>query len=265
MTFEEFKDEVFTKVKDARPDLTLELTEITRSAGEKYTGIAVRGRTLAPVVNLNAFYENYNNGSSVTTVVDEVCNIFEENATPEGLNFDPEETINYDKVNHFIFPRLVPKKDQYLALPHTEVADLLIVFGIRMFENDDGFGEGLVTQDLLESWDVSPEEVLGRSMINLSLETYEDLSMGPMTMISNRFKSKGAAMALHPEVMTKYSDCYILPSSIDDIIAIPKDAVDDVDMLKEMVKTVNDSKVSENMRLSYNVYEYRDGKLEVAV
>ncbi|WP_405373459.1 DUF5688 family protein, partial [Pseudobutyrivibrio sp.] len=67
-------------------------------------------------------------------------------------------------------------------------------------------------------------------------------------------------MAVNPKTMdritAKLGDVYVIPSSVDETLIVPKSAVDDVQELARLVRQVNDSDVRPEDQLSNNVYEY---------
>lgn len=62
----------------------------------------------------------------------------------------------------------------------------------------------------------------------------------------------------------KIGDFYILPSSVHEIILLPKKDGMDVSEIRTMVQEINEAEVSVNDFLSDNVYEYVNGKVVVA-
>lgn len=91
----------------------------------------------------------------------------------------------------------------------------------------------------------------------------------PLWIISNEERIYGAAGFVIPEVLKKASETigcdsfYIIPSSIHEVILIPKSEEIGVidDNLCDLVWEVNQTVVMPRDFLSNNVYEYYDGKL----
>ena len=83
----------------------------------------------------------------------------------------------------------------------------------------------------------------------------------PMYVLTNEGSVNGAACVLSPEAMDKVRDTvgdgvYILPSSIHEVIILPMDRFDDPEKLADMVRSVNQSAVSPEIKLSDNLYTY---------
>lgn len=91
-----------------------------------------------------------------------------------------------------------------------------------------------------------------------------------MFVLSNKRKINGASIILYNEPLDELSDklsddLLIMPSSIHEVLAIPASSMDAID-LKQMVREVNDTEVSEQEILGYSVYRYNreTGTIEVA-
>lgn len=88
----------------------------------------------------------------------------------------------------------------------------------------------------------------------------------PIYIITNKRKMYGAscvyAKGLKDILTTYIGDFYLLPSSIHEMIAVPKD---DIESYKDMVQSVNSSVLSDEDYLSDNIYDLiSDGNLQIA-
>ena len=91
-----------------------------------------------------------------------------------------------------------------------------------------------------------------------------------MFVLSNKRKMNGASIILYNEQLEQLSDklnddLLIMPSSIHEVLAVPASSMDAAD-LKQMVREVNNTEVSEQEILGYSVYRYNreTGTIEVA-
>lgn len=87
---------------------------------------------------------------------------------------------------------------------------------------------------------------------------------GPcMYVATNTNRNYGASVMLYPLFLQEFakktkSDYYVLPSSVHEVILVPKKNEEgEVEMLKEMVKDTNKTEVAEEEILSDTVYLYR--------
>lgn len=84
---------------------------------------------------------------------------------------------------------------------------------------------------------------------------------GKMYVLTNEQKTNGAAVILNDKVMDQISEkvggeFYILPSSVHELLIVPRDAGMEVPELEKMVCEVNATQVSVEERLSDHVYAY---------
>lgn len=91
-----------------------------------------------------------------------------------------------------------------------------------------------------------------------------------MFVLSNKRKINGASIILYNEQLAQLSeklndDLLIMPSSIHEVLVVPASSMNATD-LKQMVREVNDTEVSEQEILGYSVYRYnrKTGAVEVA-
>lgn len=83
----------------------------------------------------------------------------------------------------------------------------------------------------------------------------------PMYVLSNRQKLYGAVCMLYPDLLKNFTDkigqdCYILPSSIHEVILVPAGAVSGGEELREIVTDINRTQVAEEEVLADSVYFY---------
>lgn len=89
-------------------------------------------------------------------------------------------------------------------------------------------------------------------------------SEDPMYIITNRSKCNGAVSVLDKETMDSLvdrigSDLTIFPSSVNEMIAVPKDMVEGKEALN-LVKQVNETAVEDKDKLADSVYSYSKEK-----
>lgn len=83
----------------------------------------------------------------------------------------------------------------------------------------------------------------------------------PLYVITNRQRSQGASAVLSPGLLLRltvergWADCFLLPSSIHEMIALPG-TMADTERLRWMVQDVNECAVRPEDLLSYSVYRY---------
>lgn len=103
-------------------------------------------------------------------------------------------------------------------------------------------------------------------------ETSADLSAPysdiPLYVLSNSRAEDGAAAITRPEILKdiieKLGPVYVLPSSVHEVLILPKAQAPDVESLRAMVQEVNATQVAPEERLSGNVYEISGSRLVIA-
>lgn len=293
LSYNEFKKHIEETIKDHLTeeyrDYDMQFQNITNSRGS-YEALLIKPASkldvpvVTPALNISEAFRNYQNGMDLEEVVEKLADIRMNATLDSGLN--PANILDYDKVKDIIIPRLLntTRNLDYLSnVPHTEMDDLSVIYAVKINDN----AQAVVTNDLAEKWEVDCEMLHVKAMKNLETEPYffnhimETLMYGPYTksltieevnprdyehvppffILSTENKTKGAIAAMNPVVMDKitekFGDLYVLPSSVHEVVIVPKNAYDgDVQQLVNMVKSVNDSEVAPEEQLSNNVYEY---------
>ena len=293
LSYNEFKKHIKETIKDHLTeeyrDYAMEFQHIVNSRGS-YEALMIKsvvksdGPSITPALNISEAFKNYQNGMDLEEIVEQLADIRMKATLNTGIN--PTDVLNYDKVKNIIIPRLIntTRNLDYLEnVPHTENEDLSVVYAIKFNDN----AQAVVTNDLMEKWNVDCGTLHDVAMKNLETEPYffnhimEMLMSGPFAKslvldevdphdyenippfftLSTKNMTKGAVMAMNPVVMDKISeklgDVYVLPSSVHEVLIVPKAAIStDVQQLLNMVKSVNESEVAPEEQLSDNVYEY---------
>ncbi len=292
MNFDEFKKEVKENIKnyltEEYQDYDLRFDTIKKASGYEYEALMIspkeKGMSVMPALNITEAYDNYSNGMEIESVISKLADIRMNVAIPE---FDKEDIFNYERVKERVFPRLIntAANTEYLAdKPHKDIEDLSIVYAVRVTEDESGFAEAIITDDLAEMWGVDRDELNARAMDNIAqrpplFKNIEDVLFHgmdnpgyeiediepenytvPFFILTNQQKTKGAVMAVSPKTMdritAKFGDVYVIPSSVDETLIVPKSMVDDLDRLVDMVREVNATEVAPQDRLSDKIYEY---------
>lgn len=298
-TYEEFKNYVRNNIgkhlSEEYEDAKMEFQEIKKSGGEVYEALMIsvnngESMKVIPALNLTQAFHQYSQGANIDNIVRDLADIRMNAKLPEE-NLG-KQLLDYEVMKPKIFPRLVNSaaNAQYLSdKPHIRVADLSLMFAVRVQEDQKGMAEAIIDDQLAEMWGVDAAQLRDVAMENMSTrEPYfanieeeifgmkgsnptgnifsrlEDVDLKsfdiPFFILTNAQKCKGAVMAMDPKTMSKISEklgaVYILPSSVDEVLIVPRDVMEDVGQLAKMVSQVNDEAVNPHDRLSNHVYEY---------
>lgn len=309
MTFEEFMQEIADNIKDHLPDQyqdsTIQLNTVQKN-NEALDAITITSpdSNVSPTIYLNSFYEDYQNGQDMDTILDHIADIRVEHEVSQ--DFDVSKITDFDQVKDHIAARVVGIEDNSDLLdqrPHAVMDDLAVTYCVMLGEDANGSMSVPITNQLMETWGVTQEElhdlakanqdeltpstfksmneVMAEMMIpqmmsdmGVDRETAQEMieSMMPpedkMYVLSNEQKLNGAAALLDDKMMDQIAekvggDFYILPSSVHEVLIVPADAGMDLKDLEAMVQEVNETQVAPQDRLSDHVYQYDNDTHEV--
>ncbi len=165
-------------------------------------------------------------------------------------------------------------KEFLKEVPHITMCDLALICRLTK-EGSEGIYFTVLTNRLLQKFGWSKEELFTEKWLGtnalLEFETL-DVSFGaPFNLyaVTNKAKLNGAACIFFPTVLEQARkklgyDFYIILSSIHEILLIEKD-LEKVEAYKKMIKEANQNRevVAENEILSYNLYEFVNGKVSI--
>lgn len=297
-TFESFKETIKSRIGEYLTEdfenANMTFSDVKKSNGTCYEALMIRRAdeqkySVVPALNMNLAYEAYTNGTKdIEEILKELADIRMNAPIPEGLNRNMFS--EFDLASGRIYPRLInaDMNSGYIEnKPHVQVADLVVVFTLRINEDSSGFAEAVIDNDLMKMWGVNVDDLNKAAMDNLAastpifinledalfgnfdgsgfnLDTIDEDSPLPLFMLTNKQKTKGAVMCIcskyMDQIIDKFGEVFVLPSSVDEVLIMPKSSIRRQDMevsdIVRMVRQVNEEAVKPEDRLSDNVYEY---------
>ena len=288
LTFEEFTDYIRENLLiHWWEDREITIKKVTKNNGRQLTSLTVTrvGQTFFPTFYLEDFYEYYRQDPKNHRILQEIRESFE-NAEKVSSHMDIEKMFSYEAVCDKIVFRVInyeKNKETLIDCPYVRMYDLAVTFRILCSMDDISVSSTLITNDNLEDWGVSKEEVLLRAhwntrrMFPVKLRSMaealihfeeeeikadsQDCFSHMMYILSNEQLMNGASVILYENLLEELSDklkasYYLLPSSIHEMILIPDFLGLDENQLLEMVYEVNRSLIEEEDFLSDSVYYY---------
>lgn len=291
MEYREFLENVRKEV-ESRYDsnVSVTLNHVMKNNGTELDGITImeKDKNIAPTIYINSFYDRYREGVSLKAVVSEIIRIYNQNKNSININADYFE--NYENVRKTIVYKLVNyQKNKKLLedVPYKRVLDLAVVFYCLIEQRKGVSATALIHNEHLRIWNVTEDEIyndalkntpvlLAGSIVPMSKILSEIAGTAPVDndekvceytgedilyVLTNSSRVNGAACVLYDNLLKKFandvhSDLYILPSSVHEVIIVPKKNAFDKSELADMVREVNEQGVSQDEILSDNVYEY---------
>lgn len=162
-----------------------------------------------------------------------------------------------------------------------EFLDLSAVVRVVLKMDKEGMASMALSKGAAEILGMTEEEIYAAALANtlrlfppklMNLGRYVEMSIGGKLLfgedevttyiLTNQKEVDGAIYLMSPEVVGAIAealedDLYILPCSVNEVLLVRASELEDgVDELKEMVRDVNETVVSEKDILSYSVYYY---------
>ena len=296
MNINEFVNEVRGNIKGFLPK-AYENAEVSVTEYQKlnviYEGLMVKREKemISPIINLDQFYEIYQNQPETTmeVICRRIAKVVME--TPIEVNLNPIMDYNIAKYNLFIRVSSAEKNKDILAnVPHQLKEDLAITYHLITNMRGGELSSLLIKNDLLKQYGIMaeqlhedamnssphimPQEVSSIGMIREFLEQdpfmmsseendmlQESEPAPSFYVVTNQKKLDGAGVIFYPGMMEYLGslfcqDYFILPSSIHEMIVLPDNGENIVNELKMMVSEINATQVTPSERLTDEVYHF---------
>lgn len=264
------------------------INHVIKNNGCEMDGLVImeKGKDIAPTIYLDSFYELYTNGENIKNIIRQIEVIYEQNKN--NVTFDVNILKHFDTIKDKIVYKVVNYRSNEKLLeqvPHKRILDLAVVF-YCLLDNEYGrSATALIYNNNLKNWNVTIDDVYKAALkntpdllhskissmaalfekcgVNVDGEEVDlkDYVPSDMYVLTNESKLNGAACILYENVLYDFAqklgaDLYILPSSVNEVILLPKLSMFEKDELVNMVKEVNTEGVAADEVLSDHVYEY---------
>ena len=264
------------------------INHVIKNNGCEMDGLVImeKGKDIAPTIYLDSFYELYTNGENIKNIIRQIAVIYEQNKN--NVTFDVNILKHFDTIKDKIVYKVVNYRSNEKLLeqvPHKRILDLAVVF-YCLLDNEYGrSATALIYNNNLKNWNVTIDDVYKAALkntpdllhskissmaalfekcgVNVDGEEVDlkDYVPSDMYVLTNESKLNGAACILYENVLYDFAqklgaDLYILPSSVHEVILLPKLSMFEKDELVNMVKEVNTEGVAADEVLSDHVYEY---------
>ena len=264
------------------------INHVIKNNGCEMDGLVImeKGKDIAPTIYLDSFYELYTNGENIKSIIRQIELIYEQNKN--NVTFDVNILKHFDTIKDKIVYKVVNYRSNEKLLeqvPHKRILDLAVVF-YCLLDNEYGrSATALIYNNNLKNWNVTIDDVYKAALkntpdllhskissmaalfekcgVNVDGEEVDlkDYVPSDMYVLTNESKLNGAACILYENVLYDFAqklgaDLYILPSSVHEVILLPKLSMFEKDELVNMVKEVNTEGVAADEVLSDHVYEY---------
>lgn len=295
MTYQEFEKKVIAKLKE-RTGLEIEHCNYPKINAFKQ-GIILNDEKkfngAFPVIYLNPFFEEFQSEEKdIDEIVEHIIQDYEKWKF-QGDSIEIKDFMEFENCKNYIFPRLINRERNEEFLKNavsTSFCDLEVVYYVEYVDEYEVGYAMLISKKHLEIWNVSESTIIECAKQNIKrkpiyIETMRAIlgRMFPKTLgkegeekagqyeiyvITNKGNSYGAYEILREEVKERLREIlkdnfYIIPSSIHETIVLPAKEVTSKEELKDMVREVNNTLLSQEEILSYNIYFYDFSKEKI--
>lgn len=292
MEYCEFVEAVKLEVeKRLEKEEKLFINHVIKNNGCEMDGIVIMrdDDNISPNIYLNPFYNEYENGMSIQDVSNNIIEFYNNNKGQISinsqffLNFENiKKTIVYKVINYESNKKLLEK------VPHKKILDLAVVYYCLLEQFEDMSVISLIYNEHIKAWKITQDYIYKvarkntpkllkysiKSMTDMVIDKFKDdfklkfnqtelkeLKQNDMFILTNESRLNGATCMLYENVLDKFaneikSDLYILPSSIHEVIILPKKEWYKKSDLESMINEVNTDNLSVDEILSDRVYMF---------
>ena len=296
MVYEMFQTKIANTLRSCLGnDYELMLQKVPKNNGTILDGLCIirKEDNLSPTIYLNSYYERYQDGISLNSIIQEILDIYQENSSVTSLDFSilNDFSLLKEKVVYKLI-HTASNEELLKDLPSIPYLDLSIIFYLYLEKNENGQMTSLIHNEHLKLWDTSPQELYNLASINtpkllpVELNSMEEVmrsiakehlgneyreeflddllsarTISPLYVQTNSVGICGACTILYPNQLKNFADMaeadlVILPSSIHEVLLLPYEANLSFQELTDMVSHINRAEVPVEDRLSDQVYLY---------
>lgn len=287
MEFKEFSETVKVTISGLLgPEKEVALRENLKNNDTLMTGIIIknRGDSVSLTLYIDESYGEYLEGKSIEEISEDILIQY---ATIPVPDFTADSNILIYKENKSkIMYRLVGKEgnEQFLKEhPHRDFLDMSIVYYVLIDESIHGCSSVLIRNEHMKTWGVDegelykqackhtvlkfpPEIITIESLVNECFdeegEKLEDSDL--IYVLSNQRKHYGASCLLYDGILEYIEEklggnCYIIASSVHELLIVPECESDIHNDLLEGVRSGNELYLSKEEYLNNTMYYYQSG------
>lgn len=301
--FEEVKEAVRNKIpEELRDEIIVNTQEVIKTNDQILHGISLKfpGRESMPTFYMEDFYSEYKAGRSAEEIADIIIRISIESykTAPEFENIP----LNYEEIKDKLVLQMVDEernKDRLKDLVYKPVSNGFVMIPYIVIKTDcQGSMRTVITKAMASEYEYNIEILMEQAFIN-TMKHCEPVFMGicdiinmvktyasknpmkadfkiersqGMYVLTNSARHDGATTLFYPGLMKRIGEIiddnyYVLPSSIHELILVPKAEASSVGELQERVKEINSTVVDPREVLCDRVLLYdrkKDQLIETA-
>lgn len=285
MSKAEFQDVILEELHRQFPQgYSLSVQEVLKSNDTPYTGISItkEGSNIGTTMYVEHLYEEYQQGVAPEVIAEHCREVYDSQDLETGI---PE--FDKDFVLSNVYYRMANEdqnRKRFQDVPTWKASgiDDIVLYpcvavtvagrnGVTIIKESQVEGLGITREELHESAmrnseariEIKPlKNVLAEMLPGAEPEQFDSPLLIAMDKDS-RAGFGGASPFASPSAFAQLTEpCYILPSSVHELLLIPASTVEDEGYLRSLVKEVNTSVMDAEDILSYNIYKVDEGKFQ---
>lgn len=288
MDMEKFA-EIIKEELQKRVEGEVRIMDVPKNNGVRLCGINIveEESNFSPVVYLETFLDEYENGMEIDEIVEKIIMIWEKERLKK--DFDMAVFSNFEDIKGHIAYMLVnydANRELLEQIPHDRFLDLARVYFVAVNDQEIGRGSILIYNKFLEMWGVTKEQVekiaeentpqlfpisiqkMEDVMKEITGEHLDDIGLNGtskdkylMYVASNTARFFGGSVLYYKDKLREFaeqqeSNLFILPCSLHELVIVILDGKEDIGFLKHMVQEVNTTQLAAYEVLSWSVYFY---------
>ena len=284
MDYTEFKEALKNLVQEkSDSDMKVEIVQIIKNNQIKSENLTYKSRNynLFPSIRLEELYQKYQE-YGMDWCVDMAVSILK-----NVKRIDEDQLMeSWESAKGRIVVELINESwNQELLeeIPYEAFLDLAVIYRLKMWECKSGDVVHTVTNEMMEHWNITEEELYETALTNLQKEEFEIIGLHQVLqdmieehidveqkgefhewayVFTNQSRIKGAAAMLCTDLLNSFaeaqgSDLFILPSSVNEVILLPVKEDENTAELRRIVRETNEGIVNKEEWLSDEVYYFR--------
>lgn len=248
--------------------------------------IAEKGEGTGFMVGVKTLFDCFQEGMQLDEIVYEVSKLCEERkGKVEKIEHIMARIMSGDKeyIKQRLYVELINyewNQEKLEKIPYVKKLDLALVYRILMEQDEEERSSILITNDIVEKLHLTTED-LAYAMENTErlfpakLQSLSDilgvaLEEEIFYCLTNMESQNGAVMMFLSNKVKEFSrkkgkSCYILPSSVHEVLLLEADNKEEKKIFESMVRNINETEVKPEDRLSNHIYFYDKEKDEIEI
>lgn len=281
---EGFQDALKAELAVRGADVELTARRVDKM-NDSYDAITVRPVESSIGVNISVerAFAAYENGTPIPEIAEHFADAVEKGFR-ESPQVDLESLSDYEQMKSKLSMEVVSaeKNAELLeSVPHERMEDMAVVYRFVLDQTDSGNGTILVTNQLLDQYGITKEQLRADAMENAPeirpseirgmSEVMSEIAPGMIPEVAPEDeqifvatvpdKIHGAGVIAYPNFMEDAAqkmggDFFVLPSSIHEVLLVRDNGQMTAKELENMVKEVNATQVEPADQLTDHVYHY---------